>query len=569
MMGNLGTLAFKIIAQDETEAGTKSASERFAKSAAIIGGAMTAIGGASLKFIDTAKEINSTYNVLSVQTGIAAEEFKALALDTANATFSLEEVNTTFDLLVRSGLKTKEDIAATANAFDNLADATGYEASEVATNLIPAFNAFGIPLQNAGQYTDQLTYLMRNTTITMGDFSSTIDKLAPEMDTLGLTMDQTVAILKALSDKGIQGAAATREFRSAVTAAEGDQKKLLEALGLTVDELKPYQTEIANSAGLTDKFSAAANTNVSLLDKVKHEWSELQVKIGDALEPMELTFGAMTAIGSIMTGLAPIMTMFSGVQLSTVVPALTAHAGAAWAAAAPYLAIIIPIAAIIAILYILEKKFGLVTKAIQFLTKGFETLVKWFKETIPKAIDFTKKAFDVFVDIISFAINPIGAVVNAFGGWNNILGIAKGALDKVVNFLKDLAPKFKELGSNIIKFLVDGIKAYINMPYKLVSEAFDRLKNLLPHSPAKEGALSKPINWEGYLVDPLEDIQPKLRSALNSGLTVSANMAGSSGGGSINIGTVNLDTKYNFEAFMKDVETWQKKNTLQRGYRTI
>lgn len=569
MIGRLGELVFSIIAEDKTEEGTKSATDRFARTATVVGSSLAAVGGASLAFIDKAKQINSTYEILSVQTGIAADEFRNLALETANVSFPLESVNATFDLLVKSGLKTKEEIQDAANAFDNLADATGNDAAIVTQQLIPAFNAFGIPLQEAGKHTDSLTYLLRNTTIELGDFSQTIDKLSPDMDKLGLSMDQTVAIMKALSDKGIQGSAATREFRTAVSAAEGDVNKLLESLGLTNEELKPYQAEIANATGLTDKFAEAANTEFSILDKVKNEWTELQVRIGTALEPMEMAFAGMTAIGSVMAGLGPIMTMFSGVQLSTVIPTLTAHAAAAWAAAAPYLAIILPIAAVIAVLIILEKKFGLITKTIELVSKGFEILVKWFKETIPKAIDATKKGLDLFIKFIGMTINPIGTIVTAFGGWSKIFDIVKGVFDRVINFIKGIIPVFKEAGKNIILNLVNGIMTMINKPYELMFEALRKVRNLLPFSPAKEGPLSKPVSWESYLVDPLEKLNPKLKTSLSAGLDLNANTASVSGGSTINIGTVNLDTKYNFEAFMKDVEAWQRKNTLQRGYRTI
>src|SRR5574343_33364 len=545
MVGSLGTLAFKIIAQDETAEGTEKASANFTKAAVAIGSAMAAIGGASLKFIDYSKEMNANYNVLSVQTGIAADEFRNLALETADVSFPLESVNSTFDLLVRSGLKTKEEIQATANAFDNLADATGSDAAIVAQQLIPAFNAFGIPLQNAGQYTDQLTYLMRNTTITMEDFSSTIDKLAPDMSTLGLSMDQTVAILKAMSDKGIQGAAATREFRAAVSAADGDINLLLESLGLTADQLKPYQEEISKSTGLTDKFAEAANTEFSLLDKLKAGWSELQLRIGDSLEPMENAFGAMTAIGSIMAGLAPTMTMFSGVQWGTLIPTLWGHATAAWAAVAPYLAILAPILLVIGVLYILEKKFGLVTKTIKILSDGFKVLVSWFKD-LPNGFNNVIKIFDTL----------------------------KNAFDQVINFIKNLMPVFKEAGKNILKNLIDGIITLINKPYDLIFAALKKIRNLLPFSPAKEGPLSKPVSWESYLVDPLEKLNPKLKTSLSNGLTVnSAIPAANSNTGNtfveINVGPVTISKTEDIYKLAEAIKSVFQEEQVRKGVRSV
>lgn len=570
----VGNLLYNIVAEDKTEGATKSATERIGKIGMAAGAAMTAIGGAFSAIIASSKQLNAALGVTALQLGVTQEELRNLALETTNVTFPLQEVQKTFDLLARAGMTSTEEIQMVANAFDNLADATGYEASQITEIMIPAFNAYGIELTSAGDYTDMFTHLMRNTTISMEDFSSTVDKLAPDIGALGLTMDQTVAILEALADKGVQGSAATKEFRTAVSAAKGDQTAFLAALGLTVDQLGPYQAEIANATGMTTEYANAANQQYTILDKLKQSWSEITLKVGSALTPLEGVFGVMTALGPIMMGIGPIMSAFSAIQAGTVIPTLTTHAAAAWAAIAPYLIIIAPIAAVIAILFILEKKFGLVTKIIEIATVAFKGIAEFIKGVLEKALEGLRKAVDFVADRITLFLGPIGLVIEVFKNWDKIVGIVREVLHKVLALLSAFTDKMKDAGKNIIQGLIDGIKLMINKPYDLIYTALQKIRRLLPFSPAKEGPLSKPVSWKSYLVDPLENLEPTLKSNLEKGLTVTAAAPGGSGGVSANTATYNigpnyLSKDYPFEALMKDIESYEQRKQIQRGVRAV
>lgn len=570
----VGNLLYNIVAEDKTEGATKSATERIGKIGMAAGAAMTAIGGAFSAIIASSKGMNAALGVTAMQLGVTQEELRNLALETTNVTFPLEEVQKTFDLLTRAGMTSTEEIQIAANAFDNLADATGYEASQITEIMIPAFNAYGIELTSAGNYTDMLTHLMRNTTISMEDFSSTIDRLSPDISTMGLTMEQTVAVLEALADKGIQGSAATREFRTAVSAAKGDQTAFLAALGLTADQLGPYKEKLANATGMTTEYANAANEQYTILDKLKQSWSEITLRVGSALTPLEGVFGVMTALGPIMMGIGPIMSAFSAIQSGTVIPTLTAHATAAWAAIAPYLIIIAPIAAVIAILFILEKKFGLVTKIIEIATVAFKGIAEFIKSVLEKALEGLRKAVDFVADRITLFLGPIGLVIEVFKNWDKIVGIVREVLHKVLALLSAFTDKMKDAGKNIIQGLIDGIKLMINKPYDLIYTALQKIRRLLPFSPAKEGPLSKPVSWKSYLVDPLENLEPTLKSNLEKGLTVTASAPGGSGGVSANTATYNigpnyLSKDYPFEALMKDIETYEQRKQIQRGVRAV
>ena len=220
-----------------------------------IGAAMTGAGVAIIALTDAAKKTNASLMTTGIQLDKSTEEMRALALSTTNVTFPLSEVTKTFDLLARSGMKNTDEIKKSATAFDTLGDAIGKPASEVTATLIPAFNAFKIPLEDAAENTDTMTYLFRNSTIEMSDFSTVMNYLAADIGDLGISLDDTAGMLLAMKDNGVQGSAATREFRTAVTqASKGaeDYTADLEKLNNKIVDLKEASDDLTVSTRDTD-----------------------------------------------------------------------------------------------------------------------------------------------------------------------------------------------------------------------------------------------------------------------------------------------------------------------------
>lgn len=472
------------------ESQVSSLGATFTKHSLAIGAAATAVGAAIVGLTDSARKMNASLSVTALSIGSTEAEMRDLALSVTNVTFPLSEVSSTFDLLARAGMTSKDEIAATATAFDTLGDSIGVPASQVTNILIPAFDAFKIDLKDAADYTDMFTHLQRNTTVELSDFSSMLKYIAPELGNMNMGMQDSIAVLEALADKGIVGSSATREFRTAITAADGDINLFYETLGLTADEVASYSSEISNAEGYTQKFADAANEQYGMVDKVKQKFSELTLSLGSALEPLDAVGGAMATLGPILMGLQPMMSIFSALQTGTVVPALVAHAVAAWAAIAPYLAIAAPIIAVIAVLYILEKKFGVVTKAVEIITGALGKLVDWLKSKFGGGTDEASKKTEGFGDKLLLLLGPIGAVIYAFKNWDKIKGVVSNAFSKVTGYLDKLADTFKNAGKKLIQALIDGIKSLITKPKELVKEALGGIRDLLPFSDAKEGPLS-------------------------------------------------------------------------------
>ncbi|MBU1621928.1 MAG: phage tail tape measure protein, partial [Gammaproteobacteria bacterium] len=310
-MANEAELAIVLRARDEASKVLKTMDEQVKKSsdfikehAKAIGLAFAAAGAAGLKLVDDAKELNAQLGITAKDLGLTTGEMRDLVLETANVTLPVEEAIKSFDLLTRAGIKDAQTVADVTNAFDSLADATGKNTSAVVEELIPAFKAFKIPLEDAGKHVDKFMWLTRNTTVDVGDFARAVEYIAPDMDTLGLSIEDTVAMMAAMEAKGVSGTMVTRELRTAVSQAAKGEVDLMTALGLTKEELDKYSTSIADSTGMTQEYADIANSQFGIVDKLKHGFKELTLQLGSYLEPMEPILAGMTAMGPIMMALS-------------------------------------------------------------------------------------------------------------------------------------------------------------------------------------------------------------------------------------------------------------------------
>jgi len=383
MAMDLGDAKITIQAKDEASAAFSNLQTRLEgmqSSFRKVGIAMTAMGVAGLKLVSDARQLNAQFGQVAITIDSNAAEMRELALSTANVTFSLKSVANTFDLLARAGIRSTEVLKASATAFDALADATGSTAEAVATILIPAYKMFGDKLPETAKEMDKWTWLVKNTTVDLSNFGAVLAYLAPDMDILGLSMEDTIAIMAALEAKGISGAAATRELRKAVTEAVNEEKNLADVLGISAEEIANWKEEIEGATGITQQYADVANEQFGIMDKLKHAFSELTLKLGSFLKPLEPILAAMTALGPAMIflstqmGINTLLWVKHTIAVIASKVALLAQAIAAKAATAamwllnaamsvnPFILIATAIAAVATALFIFRDKTDTATK---------------------------------------------------------------------------------------------------------------------------------------------------------------------------------------------------------------
>jgi len=346
---------------------TDKSMKRVQSSMRIAAIAITAVGIAGLKLVADARKMNAELGQVAITTGSTTGEMRDLALSLSNVTFRLKSVIATLTILSRAGVRSKEEMEAIANAFDALADATGSEAEIVADQLVPAFRVFGIELPKNAEDLDQFTWLVKNTLINLSDFASVMDYVAMYGSELNVTLEQMVAIMAILNDRGMSGASATRLFRTAVSQATREGISLNEALGLSNETMSAYIAKIGTEAvGATQAYADAANEQYGIMDKLKSAWEDLTFSVGSFLEPLEPVFALMSALGPIILALSLtsipqlianvklLATSFIGLAVAAgkAVAALVVKAAAsiwAWASAIPIAGIALAIAGVAAL----------------------------------------------------------------------------------------------------------------------------------------------------------------------------------------------------------------------------
>ena len=366
--------------------------QKVQKGLRIMGAAFTAVGAAGLALATTSRKLNAQLSVTAINLGITTKEMRDLTLETTNVTFPLGEVADTFDLLARAGIRDIEVIKNTATAFDTLGDATGYGASQVTGVMVPAMKTFGLSADEISAKTDMMTYMIRNSTVSLEDFNTMVGYTDQEMVAAGFTVDDMAAAMIWMSDNGVApGRVMLREWNKAVTKSKDENIAMTEALGMTSGELETYKDKLAGATGITEEFSDAANKQYGIMDKLKQKWSEMTLQYGTFLQPLEPILATMTALG-------PVLMLFSTV----LIPKLTFATARA----------------------------AIATVAVAAATKVWNA-AKIVGAAVTKAATIAQWAFNV-----ALTANPIGLIVMAVAAL--IAGIVALMLnlDKVTGWLK-------------------------------------------------------------------------------------------------------------------------------------
>jgi len=259
---------------------TRSTLEKTQHSLKIAGAAFTALGAAGLKMVSDARKMNAELGQTALTLGISTKEMRNLALETTDVTFPLSSVTKTFELLARAGVTNTEEMKKSAKAFDALADATGSSAEVMADLLLPAFKLFGEDIPTTSAELDKITWMTKNTLVDLSDFGTLLTRMAPYMDTLDMSMDDAIATLAALGERGITGTAATLKLRTAITQAASSGEDLNTILGISQEEIDGFKKQMSDATGITDKYAEVANTQYGVMAKVKQKFSELTLVAG-------------------------------------------------------------------------------------------------------------------------------------------------------------------------------------------------------------------------------------------------------------------------------------------------
>lgn len=499
--------------------GLEKHTQQVQKGMRIMGAAFTAVGVAGLAVVQSTKKINAQLSVTAASLGITTKEMRDLTLETTNVTFPIKEVTASFDLLARAGIRDTEVLQATATAFDTLGDALSMSASQVTEVMVPAMKTFRLSAEEVASKTDMMTFMVRNSTISLEDFNTMVGYTTQEMVDAGLTIDDMAAAMMYMSDQGVEpGKVMLREWNAAVVQSQKEGIALTEALGMTSAELETYKGELAGATGLTQELADLQNKQFTIMDKLRHQWSKVTLAASGFLEPLEPILAGMTAMG-------PLMMMLStsagagAVKFALHTAALVAHKIALIASAIAIKAV--TVAQWLWNAAMTANPIGIIIMAIVALIaagvalwKNWDKVVAFFKGAWDKMRAVMSAAKDFFVGIwnkivgifkqhwdkiLAVLFPAIGLPILIARNWGKIVGFVKDIWNRVIDWFKGIPKKIGDIFAKVKDLILipfraawGGIEKGINWLIRMLNKISFKVPDWVPFIGGKEFGINIP-----------------------------------------------------------------------------
>lgn len=291
----------------------------------------------------------------------------------------------------------------------------------------------------------------------------TLMQLVPASRKLGIQLRYTTAgnldligFLEDLRRKYGLLSEASADVQFKVSQAFGGVRgaMMIMALGGQEEMLRQYQREMQKSAGVTEATAATMQSTFSASLKIlRNNITALFYQIGLAIAP---TLKAIAGVVRVVTQHVQ--------EFVARYPLVAKIAGAFLGLMAAISAIVVPVIFLVGSLSLLAGAAVPVLVAIG----GF----------ILSAAPFIAAA--IAMGIVAYEI---------YKNWDSIVGRLKAIWEGLVHGISWLATQFWEGGKQLVLSLWEGIKSLAFMPYNAVKDMLDRIRKLLPFSPAKEGPL--------------------------------------------------------------------------------
>lgn len=226
---------------------------------------------------------------------------------------------------------------------------------------------------------------------------------------------------------------------------------------------------------------------------------------GDAVKAgfNNMVIGARMAITS-LKNVALGMVNMARQAILTAVRAMPGLIASVWSFTAALLAnpvtwIVIGIIALVAAIILLWQNWDAVVSWIQGVWSGFVSGIQagfdWIRNLfagMPMWLQIAIAAFMPFIGIPMLIITHWDSIVAFFSNmWTRIKEGFVNGINAIKEFFMGVPAFFRESGAKIVDTLVEGIKSVATKPVEAIKGIFQKVRNLLPFSDAKEGPLSE------------------------------------------------------------------------------
>lgn len=215
-----------------------------------------AFGGA----VKSAADFEAAMSRVEAATGASGKELEALkkaASDAgANTQFTASQAANALENLAKAGLSSTQSVQA-LNPVLNLAAAADVELATAAEYVTKAVMGMGLSFDDAGRVADVLAKGANATNSSVTSLSEALSYAAPIAQTVGLTLEETTAIMGKLADAGIDASRSGTSLANILAQFSDPSsafKKELAALGITTNDFNEALRQLEASG---DKGKAA------------------------------------------------------------------------------------------------------------------------------------------------------------------------------------------------------------------------------------------------------------------------------------------------------------------------
>lgn len=237
------------------KAGQKSQADldKISLAAAGAGAALLAAAGVA---VFAAAKFDKQMSEVRAVTGAAADEQERLrqaALDAGAATvFSATEAAQAEAELAKAGIATADILGGALTGSLSLASAGSLDLAQAAEIASASMNTFGLEGKDVGHIADVLAAASNKSAASVQSLGLGLAQVGLVAAQNNLTLEETVGVLSALADRGLQGSDAGTSLKTALqrlAAPTSEADKLMKSLGVSMYDANGNIVDVATVAG--------------------------------------------------------------------------------------------------------------------------------------------------------------------------------------------------------------------------------------------------------------------------------------------------------------------------------
>ena len=560
-------IKFKASGTEDVEKKSKNVANTLKKTGQDLAIVSVAAGGAIAGIAKVGTEFEKSMSNVQAISGATADDMKLLenkAREMGKQTiFSASESADALSYMALAGWKTKDMLEGLPGIL-NLASAGNTDLATTSDIVTDALTAFGKTAEDSTKLADIMAATMANSNTNIEMLGNSFKYIASLAGAMNYTMEDTSLALGLMANSGIKAdqagtslrmmftrlaappdtcATAMEKLGISLTDSTGKMKPMRDVIqdlrkafsGLNEEQKAEYASAIAGKnalsgmlalvnstdedfnklAGAIDNSSGSAQQmadimNQSTSNQLKIMWSEVQelgLQLAESLLPVvKGLIGAMTSVVQWLQTLNP------GVK-NTILVVLGLVAGLT-----PVLLlvakIITAIQVVIPIITAVGGAIGFLMNPITLIIGGIGLLIGAFVWLWNHCEAFRNFWINIWNDIkMKFSVTV-----------ENIKAFFRG----LINFFTGIPGKVKEIGSNMIKGLIDGVNGMKDKAVGAVKNVgknlLNGMKNVLGiHSPSKEFGIIGKFSVLGY-TEALDNMSGEVDKAINSTFGLSPNL---------------------------------------------